>query len=431
MDVLAETMARLDGSHSAYHAISLIENDLKNAGFAEIFEQNPFQLEKGKGYYLKRNGSTILAFFVPSEEFKGFRIAASHSDSPSFKLKHNPLVFSAGYNELRVEPYGGMIMSTWFDRPLSVAGRVMVEKDGEIEERLFDIDEDLAVIPNQCIHFSRDINDGHKFDPNTELIPLLGAMGEKFSWESYLQRKANLGEGETIVDEDLFLYVREKARRVGLEGEFLLSPRLDNLTSAFTSTFALLQSSPKDGMPVMVVFDNEEVGSSSRQGAAGDLLKSTLDRICTSLGKNKEESYANSFLLSIDNAHARHPNYPGNFEPSCQVRLNEGVVLKYNASLRYTSDGYSASVVRTLAKKANVSIQTFSNRPDIRGGSTLGNIALSSLSISAADIGLAQLAMHSSVETMGAYDLLAMKELVREFYSSSILFMGDRVRIED
>ena len=430
MDVLGKVVERLNASRSAYHAIAEIENDLKNGGFAEIFEQSPFKLEKGKGYYLKRNGSSILAFKVPEGEFKGFRIAASHSDSPTFKLKHNPLSSSAGYMGLRVEPYGGLIMSTWFDRPLSIAGRIVVEKDGQIEPRLFEIDEDIAIIPNLCIHFARDINEGHKFDPNSETIPLLGLAKEGFSWEDYLAKKAGLSEGEAILDEDLFLCLREEAKIVGVNQEFLCSPRLDNLTSAFTSALALLEAKEESAMPIVAVFDNEEVGSASRQGAFGDMLERALSRICEALGKNKEEEFASSFMLSIDNAHARHPNYPGVFEQTSDVKLNGGVVLKYNASLRYTTDGFSAGVVRALAKKADVKIQTFSNRPDIRGGSTLGNIALSHISIPTADIGLAQLAMHSSYETMGANDIEAMERLVCAFFSSKISFLGEKACVE-
>ena len=429
MSVLEEVRSNLDKSYSCYHAIDLAANCLKEAGFAELFEHEKLSLEKGKGYYVKRNGSSLIAFFVPQGEWNGVHIVASHSDSPTFKVKHNPNVNQSGELGVRVEKYGGMLMTTWFDRPLSFAGRVIVEHDGVLSPRLFAIEEDVAIIPNLCIHFNRDANEGHAINPDTEIVPLIGNYDEGFSWQRYLEEKAGLKEGEHIVDEDIFLYARTPSSLMGQKKDYLASPRLDNLTSVFTSVLALKEAKELSSLPVCVVFDNEEVGSASYQGADSDFLEVFLRRILKALGKEEEVELASSFMLSVDNAHARHPNYAGVFERSCDVKLNGGVVLKYNATLRYTTDALSSSLVRVIAKKSDVPIQTFSNRPDIRGGGTLGNISMAHLSIPTADIGLAQWAMHSSYETMGAKDIDYMHSFLVAFFESNIKRDGDDVKI--
>ncbi|MCR5079125.1 MAG: M18 family aminopeptidase [Bacilli bacterium] len=430
MSVLESVRRCLDASHSCYHAIAQAEKVLLEAGFSPLYEAEEWKLEEGKKYYVNRNGSSLIAFIVPSSSWKGVHIAASHSDSPTFKIKHNPVVNQSGELGIRVEKYGGMIISTWFDRPLSFAGRVIAEKDGNIRPILFDIDEDLAVIPNLCIHFSRDINDGHAYSPDSEIIPLFGSADDSFDWKSYLEGKADLKEGESIVDEDLFLYSRVPSSLVGKDKEYLCSARLDNLTSAFTSVLAISEASSLSSLPICAIFDNEEVGSFSYQGAGSDFLRVVLSRVMACLGREFEEEAANSFMLSVDNAHARHPNYPGTFERTCDVKLNGGIVLKYNAALHYTTDAISSSVVRLVAKKADVPVQTFSNRPDIRGGGTLGNISMTQLSIPTADIGLAQLAMHSSYETMGVKDIDAMHRFIREFFESSIRYEREGVEVK-
>lgn len=429
MDTVSKIRELLDSSYSAFHAIGNIKQMLLGEGFAELYENEPFALEKGKGYFLIRGGSAIIAFKVPSDKPVGFHIASSHSDSPTFKLKPSPAVNQGGILGLRVEPYGGMIMPSWFDRPLSIAGRLVVEKEGSIRPMLFALDEDFCIIPNLCIHFNRTINESHAYNPDTEIVPLAGEFEEGFDWNAFLKGKANLSEDENILDADLFLYARQKAVLLGKKKELLASPRLDNLTSAYLSILSLLSAEAKDFIPLVAVFDNEEVGSSSFSGADGDFLSLALKRIESALEMNEETVNANSFALSVDNAHARHPNYPATFEKTADVKLNGGVVLKYNASMRYTTDGLSAALVKALAKKGNVRVQLFSNRPDMRGGSTLGNLSLNHVGILTADIGLAQLAMHSSVETMGANDLDEMKNLLETFYSTSVEINGETIAL--
>ena len=416
MPILKETRSLLDESVSSYHAIQLIKERLEKNNFVELDESKPFDLQKGGKYFYTRNASSIIAFSLPFGEANGFHIAASHSDSPTFKVKPNPIVTVGKETLLRVEPYGGMLMSTWLDRPLSIAGRIMVQNGNKIEQRLLYIDEDIAIIPNLCIHFNREANDGYKFNPDSDTIPLLGELGPDFSWNAYLKEKAKLKEEGEILDYDLFLTLRESSHLIGVNQQLLSSPRLDNLTSAYSSLLAFLDAKESCGIQVYVCFDNEEVGSNSRQGAASAFLLDALTRIARFYGKDKEELLASSFMLSIDNAHARHPNHPSTFEQSADVKLNGGIVLKYNANARYTSDAYSGSLVKALAAKAGVPVQLFSNRPDIRGGSTLGNISLGQVSIPSADIGLAQLAMHSSFETMGASDIDAMYRFVKEYF---------------
>ena len=429
MGINKTLMGYLDKSYSQYHAIALIKERLLEEGFEELEESSSFVLTPGKGYFVIRNDSSLIAF-VPEERAKGFRIAASHSDSPTFKIKNDPVVLSSGEACLRVEPYGGMIMSTWMDKPLSIAGRLMVKKGKQIRSELFYINEDVAIIPNLCIHFNRDVNEGHNYNPDVDMVPLIGKLPEGFCWKKYLKEKAGLGEGEEILDEDLFLTVREKSHLIGINKEYLCSPRLDNLTSAFLSLEGFLSSNKGNAIKVYACFDNEEVGSSSRQGAGSSFLQDILFRVSESMGLSYREAMASSFILSIDNAHARHPNYPSTFEKSADVSLNKGIVLKYNANQRYTTDAYSAAIVRDIAKKAKVNVQSFSNRPDIKGGSTLGAISLSQVSIPSADIGLAQLAMHSSFETMGSEDPEAMKKFTKAYFGASFDLKAHEILVE-
>ena len=431
MNTIDRVRAFLDASHSQYHAIYQLRELLLSAGYEEKEEAEPLSLEKGKGYFFIRNDSSIIAFNIPESGcFEGFRIAASHSDSPSFKIKPNPIVTKAGETELRVEPYGGMLMSTWLDRPLSVAGRIMVKNGDSLKTRLFDIDEDIAIIPNLCIHFNREANSGYAYNPDVDMVPLLGELGPDFSWEQYLARKSGLKEGEELLGEDLFLVNREKSRLVGVEQQYLCAPKLDNLTSAITSLLGFLEAKESNAIKVFVCFDNEEVGSSSRQGADSSFLLDCLSRIARQFGKEIESLIASSFMVSIDNAHARHPNHPGTFEQSAEVSLNGGIVIKYNAFLRYTSDAFSAGLVKEIAKRADVPVQLFSNRPDIRGGGTLGSLSLSHASLPCADIGLAQLAMHSSYETMGVDDLDRMRLFCKTYFEERFIVRSSSIDFE-
>lgn len=419
MKPLEHVIDLLDCSHSVFHVVANMEKELKNAGFAELFETSPFMIERGGKYYVKRNDSSIIAFKIPEKFLSGFRIAATHNDSPTFVLKPNPLLAKPEVTLLNTEPYGGALYYSWLDRPLSFAGRVFVKEGDEVRSELVDLDEDALVIPSLAIHMNREANDKLSLNPAKDLIPLWLDRKYEEDFSSYLQQA--FGLKGTILSFDLALYVREKARLVGGTGNMLLSPRLDDLSSAYSSLIAFLESNPKENgfIPLFASFDNEEVGSLTYQGANSDFLKNVVRRIEASLVLNEDErqiAQAKTVMLSVDNAHANHPNNPALSDATTNVKLNGGVVIKYNAAQHYTTNGKSSAYVKDLAASLSQPVQEFTNRSDMRGGSTLGNLSNAEISLLSADIGIAQLAMHSSVELCGATDVTRMVELLKAHY---------------
>ena len=405
----------LDGAVSGYHAIATLSDELKNAGYQLLSEASAWQLVPGGKYFMTRNGTSLMAFRVPQNAPKGFLLTASHSDRPGFKVKENPELKNA-YVRLAVERYGGMLMSTWLDRPLSVAGRVLVETEEGVETKLVNLDRDLLLIPNVAIHMNRQANDGYKWNPVSDTIPLFGGKDAAGKFATLLEEAA----GGKVLGHDISLYVRQKATVWGLEDEFISSAALDDLACAWCCTQGFLNASESDNIPVLCVFDNEEVGSSSQQGADSDMLQNVLKRICGALNLDIYQMLAQSFMLSADNAHAIHPNHPEFADPNNAPVVNQGVVLKFNANQRYTTDGVTAAVFRKICSKAEVPVQTYCNRADIAGGSTLGNISVTHVSIPSADIGLPQFAMHSCYETAGCKDAVYMMQALQAFYSTSL-----------
>ncbi len=411
-------------SPSVYHVVDNIRKKLLSKDFQELKEQDAWQLEADKGYFVVRNDSSIIAFRLPAKEIKGFHMVAAHSDSPTFKLKEQPeLSVEERYIKLNTEKYGGMIHSAWLDRPLSVAGRIVVRnKEGKPERKLVNVDKDLLVIPNLAIHMNRDVNKGYEFNPQVDLLPLMG-LGSKKNAKDMLLKEVALAAGvkkEDILGQDLFLYVREMGRLVGAEQELVLSPKLDDLQCVHAAVEAFGEKRPKQYVNVMAVFDNEEVGSTTIQGADSTFLKDTIGRIAKILGWTEEErccKLAESFLISADNAHAVHPNHPEKSDPANRPYLGGGVVIKYHGSQKYTTDGVSAAAMKLWCEKANVPYQTFYNRSDMVGGSTLGNISNSQLSMTSVDIGLPQLAMHSAIETAAGADSAAAIKVFKVFWT--------------
>lgn len=421
-------------SPSCFHAVKNISEILLQNGFREIKESEKWNLVSGGKYFVSRNASSLIAFSVPenldsktSENKKnlGFMICASHSDSPSFKIKENPEIESAGCVVLNVEKYGGMLINPWFDRPLSVAGRIIAksEKSNHLEQILVDIDKDLLMIPNLAIHMDRDANNGHKIDVQSEIRPVLSLNKDKKLMEIVAE---NAGVDEkNILAADLFLYNRSEPCVWGAENEFISSAKLDDLECAFSTLEGFLESGKSDSVKVYCVFDNEEVGSQTRQGAASTFLNDTLSRISFSLGGNFEDyriSLSKSFMVSADNAHAVHPNFVSAADPVNRPKINGGVVIKFNAAQKYTSDALSAGFFKQVCKNAEVPFQVFTNNSNVAGGSTLGNISQTQVSVPCVDIGLAQWAMHSPYETAGAYDAGFMARAIKEFYGSELGF---------
>lgn len=477
----------IQNSPSMFHVADNMKKRLEEAGFAQLREKDSWELSAGGAYYVARNDSSLIAFRLPAawersegRPFKGYHIVAAHSDSPTFKVKTRPETVAEGcYVRLNVENYGGMILSTWLDRPLSVAGRVAVRRaDGGVDMRLVNLDRDLLVIPNLAVHMNRDINKGYGYNPQTDMLPLMGLLsgadegeetaiqpgqglsqeGSAFQPGQGLPREGTaiqpgqglLQEGtafqsgqslpgeettsqpgqslpqeetasqppqgmllreiarelgiapEDILDSDLYLYVRERGRVIGRDGELLLSPKLDDLQCVYAGLEGFVSTVPGQYANVLAVFDNEEVGSGTRQGADSTFLEDVLLRIQDSLGYGPSvyrQLVADSFLISADNAHAVHPAHPEKADPTNRPLLGGGIVIKYHGGQKYTSDALSAAQIRLWCERAGVPCQTFANRSDAVGGSTLGNISTSHVSLTSVDIGLPQLAMHSAVET--------------------------------
>ena len=405
----------LDSAVSVYHAIDALAKELEQAGYTRLSESESWALIPGGKYYMTRSGTALMAFRVPHGTPKGFMMSASHSDRPCFKVKENGELKGA-YTRLAVERYGGMLIAPWLDRPLSIAGRVLVETENGVQSKLIDIDRDLMLMPNVAIHMNRQANEGYKWNPAVDTLPL---MGGKEAAGKFLQLVEEAAGGK-VLGHDLYLYIRQKAAVWGLEEEYISSAALDDLACAWLCAQGFLQAAETESIPVLCVFDNEEVGSSSLQGADSDLLGLLLQRICGSLGLKLENMLSQSFMLSADNAHAIHPNHPEFADPNNAPVVGGGVVLKFNANQRYTTDGVSAAIFRKICGKANVPVQTYCNRADLPGGSTLGNISLTHVSVQSADIGLPQLAMHSCYETAGVQDAIYMQDALTAFYSTSL-----------
>lgn len=420
---MKDLMNYLDNSYSAFHAIKNLEEKLINSGFKKLEENEKWNLEENKSYYVIRNTSSIIAFKVPtSNDTLGFNIVASHSDSPSYKIKPNATMkdLRNDYAKLNTETYGGPIAYTWLDRPLGIAGRVFIENENSITEELVNLD-DTIIIPSVAIHLNR----SGEFNPNpqVDMLPLIGDASTTF--EDMLKKQI---QDKSIISTDLFLYNKEKAMLLGANNEYLASSRIDDLECAYISMEALINTDSKN-VTICAVFNNEEVGSRSANGAASTFLKDTTERIAKALNKDILEMLANSFIISSDNAHALHPNHPEKADPTNMVYMNKGIVVKHQAGLNYTTDALSEAIFKKICKLADVPYQDYTNRSDQRGGGTLGAISQTQLSIPSVDIGLAQLAMHSTYETCGVKDVEYMLKALSKFYNVKFKFNNKNIEI--
>ena len=428
MNYVQGFMDFVKASPTAFHSIDVICTELRANGFAPLNEREQWNIVPGGKYFVTRNRSSVIAFTVPEKGMSHFQIVASHSDSPTFKLKPvSEDVVAGQYVRLNTERYGGMIMSTWMDRPLSIAGRVLVKEGCGIATKLVDLNRDAVLIPNMPIHFNRDINDGFKFNPQVDMLPLYGNAEAKGGLMKEIAAAAGVNEAD-IVGHDLFLYSRMPGSVWGAQNEYFSCGRIDDLECAYTSVQAFLQAENAQQINVCAVFDNEEVGSTTKQGANSTFLNDVLSRTAAALGATDAETRAAiacSFMVSGDNAHALHPNHPEKYDVGNRTYMNGGIVVKYNANQKYTSDGVSAAVFETICNNAGVPVQSFANRSDVLGGGTLGNIANTHASMNTVDIGLPQLAMHSAYETAGVKDLGYMIDGLKKFYETEIAVMND------
>ncbi len=414
----------IEKSPTPFHAVKTASETLKEKGYTELCESEKWNLERGKGYFVTRNGSSLITFRMPEGDFSGYMMTAAHCDSPAFKIKENPELPEKYYLRLSTEKYGGMLYSTWLDRPLGVAGRVVVKTEKGIAVRLINTEKPCAIIPNLAIHLNRTANENTVYNLAVDMIPFFGDGEAKGSFKALAAKLAECEEKDMLTS-DLIVYNAEKP--VEWNG-FISSPRLDNLEGIFCGLKAFVEAKPAKNIPLYCMFDNEEVGSQTKQGAASTFLSNTLERINAALGISAEEycrKIANSFLLSCDNGHAVHPNHPEYQDKNHAVYMNKGILIKYNANQHYTSDAISAAVFGLICDEAGVPFQRYANRADIPGGSTLGNIANTQVSLNTVDIGLPQLAMHSAYETAGAKDPEYYVKALKLFYEKSLFMESD------
>ena len=414
----------IEKSPTAFHAVASCAEMLDSQGYSRLFEGDEWNLEAGKGYYITRNQSSVIAFRVPKEKPRNFMVAASHTDSPMFKVKSESLSSAfEKYAKLNVEPYGGTIFSTWLDRPLSLAGRVVVSSGEKIEAKLINFDRDLLVIPNVAIHLKRDINSGCAYNPAIDLMPLL-SQDAKNDFVAFLANEVGC-QKEEVLGYDLYVYNRTPATCIGMNNEFFSAPRIDNLMCAFGTLQGFINSENENSISVFYSADNEETGSATKQGAGSVFLSDVIDRICESFGIDRRRALASSMLVSADNGHAMHPNHPELSDAKNAPHLNGGVVIKNNAAQKYTTDGISASIFGEICAHAGVPTQQYANRSDMPGGSTLGSIATTLTPMLSVDIGMAQLAMHSAYETAGANDIDHLINASTAFYNTKLTVIAD------
>ena len=410
-------------SPDAFHAVKNAVKLLEAEGFTRLSEADEWVLEGGHGYYMTRNASSIIAFRIPKNvKNASFMICASHTDSPTFKLKDVCEKNTGAYVTLNVEGYGGMIISSWFDRPLSVSGRAVIKRDGKLVTKCVNIDRDLLILPNVAIHMNRAVNEGYTYNIATDVLPVLSATEGAAGIYDIVAEELDCKRDE-LVSADLYLYNRTEGTILGAAGELFSCPRIDNIMCAYSSLIGFTEASETDGViPVWCAFDNEETGSSTKQGAASSMLLDTLTRICEGISAELCRVLPSSFMVSADNGHAKHPSHPEQSDGMNAPLMNGGIVIKYNASQRYTTDALSAAIFKEICEKAGVPVQNYNNRSDKPGGSTLGGISNTRVALNTVDIGLAQLAMHSSYETAGCADTLFMIDAMREFFGTKIKY---------
>lgn len=417
----------IDNSPSAFHAVNNTASELEKHGFKQLDMGNVWEIEKGGKYYTTKNDSALFAFKIGHDEPEntGLKLISAHSDSPGFKIKPNAEMLAAGgYLKLNTEVYGGPIMSTWFDRPLSIAGRVIVKGDHPLHPatRLVDLKKPLLIIPNMAIHLNREVNEGMALNKQVDVLPLVTIVNETFEKEDYilklLAEELNV-DASTILDFDIFLYEVEKGCLVGPNEEFISSGKLDDLAMVHAGLKAITSSTDASSTQILCVFDNEEVGSVTKQGAGSPVFRNVLERIMEKLGKTREDYHRciyNSFMISADMAHSVHPNHPEKHDPVLHPVMNGGPVIKIHANQKYTSDGDSSATFVNICQQADVPVQKFVNRSDMVGGSTLGNISTGKIDMRTVDIGNPMLGMHSVRELGGTKDHTYITKAFTAFY---------------
>ena len=414
----------LGSSYTAYQAVENAKKLLTENGFTQLLETEDWELLEGGKYFVERGGSALIAFTVDGLDRFAFKIVASHTDSPALKIKENPVNKIGPYATLNVEKYGGGILYSLFDRPLKIAGRLVTEENGGLQSETF-VSNELFTIPSVAIHQNRTANDGFSPNAQIDLQPLFSLGEEKPNFPACITEKS-------VVAYDLYLVNADTPYSFGLNGEFLASPRIDDLTCVYASLQSLLSHENLGGICVAACFDSEEIGSQTMEGAGCDFLEHTLKRIAYAFKFNEEEYFkalAGSFLVSADNAHAMHPNHPEKCDPTNKTVMGGGIVIKSHANRAYTTDALSSAVLKTVFDRAEIKHQAFFNRSDAASGRTLGGVSLSKVSVASVDIGLPQLAMHSACECFAKTDYSELVRGLQAFFSSEIIMENGKVEI--
>lgn len=423
-------MSFINETPNAYYCVDNLRQKLIENGFEELYENELWvNLKEDGKYFVTRNDSSIIAFKMSNKkENIGFNIVSVHTDSPSFSIKPNADMFDGNYMKLNVNGYGGMLNYTWLDRPLSLAGRVVTLKDGVYAKQLVNVDKDLLIIPSQAIHINRDVNEKNLLNHQVDMLPVVSLSNDKKLEDIIRENLSKSGKDvDKICDYDLYLYNRDSAKKVGLNDELILAPRLDDLASLFPAFVGFVEADNTNSINVFCAFDNEEIGSLTQQGADSTFLIDTLTRIAEASNINLLVALNNTFIISADNAHAMHPNARSKSDPTNKVLLNNGVVIKHH--INYTTDAVTSSLFKGICNYAKVPYQDFACRSDMRCGATLGGISQSHVGVDSIDIGLPQLAMHSTNETIGSKDVFYMYKALLEFYNSTIIKDKNKIRI--
>ena len=423
-------MSFINETPNAYYCVDNLRQKLIENGFEELYENELWvNLKEDEKYFVTRNDSSIIAFKMSNKkENIGFNIVSVHTDSPSFSIKPNADMFDGNYMKLNVNGYGGMLNYTWLDRPLSLAGRVVTLKDGVYAKQLVNVDKDLLIIPSQAIHINRDVNEKNLLNHQVDMLPVVSLSNDKKLEDIIRENLSKSGKDvDKICDYDLYLYNRDSAKKVGLNDELILAPRLDDLASLFPAFVGFVEADNTNSINVFCAFDNEEIGSLTQQGADSTFLIDTLTRIAEASNINLLVALNNTFVISADNAHAMHPNAGSKSDPTNKVLLNNGVVIKHH--INYTTDAVTSSLFKGICNYAKVPYQDFACRSDMRCGATLGGISQSHVGVDSIDIGLPQLAMHSTNETIGSKDVFYMYKALLEFYNSTIIKDKNKIRI--
>lgn len=421
----------VDNTPNAFCCVSNLKKILDKSGFQELYENEIWDNLNNDGkYYVVRNDSSIIAFKMTNNNLKtSFNITATHTDSPSFSIKPNSEMYENGYLKLNIDGYGSMIDYSWFDRPLSIAGRVITMKDNSYKKQIINIDKDLLVIPSQAIHINREVNKKNEINHQIDMLPIM-SLNKNLNIQdliiNYLE--SNNESFDKICDYDLYLYNRDKSKYIGLDNEFILSPRLDDLASLFPALCSFIDSENKDAINVFCAFNNEEIGSLTQQGADSTFLINTLTKISEAGHIDLLSTLSNSIIISADNAHAIHPNFPSKSDPTNKVYLNSGIVIKRHPN--YTTDSVTSSLFKELCEESKVPYQSFACRSDMRCGATLGGISQSHVGIDSIDVGIPQLAMHSSNELIGSKDLLYMYKVLLEFYKTTFIKEKNIIKVK-